>query len=309
MVLRRALLQSTLWFPSKGAAHAPNRPRRSHPGQERPGARARPACDQEGDGRQARQADRGGREEEGPAAVPAGDLLRALFLRRAGDALVPPHRARAGRADRDADAQAREEAPDGDRGADLRGGTARRLLQHGRGHRRRRPLSRQVQEDPHPALQAGLLGEVLLPARQPRLSGVRDRLREGGRLHLLRPPLPGGRAGARPRGGRDRLQPLGDGGGPLGVPLGARAAGARGRERLLRGRHQSRRHRAAVEDGGVLRQELFLRPARQDRGPGPTRQGRDRRGRPQPRHDRRVRSVWQFYRDRRPDAYGPLVAP
>jgi len=22
-----------------------------------------------------------------------------------------------------------------------------------------------------------------------------------------------------------------------------------------------------------------------------------------------VRSVWQFYRDRRPDAYGPLVAP
>ncbi len=22
-----------------------------------------------------------------------------------------------------------------------------------------------------------------------------------------------------------------------------------------------------------------------------------------------VRSVWQFFRDRRPDAYGPLVAP
>jgi N-carbamoylputrescine amidase len=22
-----------------------------------------------------------------------------------------------------------------------------------------------------------------------------------------------------------------------------------------------------------------------------------------------VRSVWQFYRDRRPDAYGPLTAP
>jgi N-carbamoylputrescine amidase len=24
---------------------------------------------------------------------------------------------------------------------------------------------------------------------------------------------------------------------------------------------------------------------------------------------RRVRQTWQFYRDRRPDAYGPLVAP
>ena len=36
-------------------------------------------------------------------------------------------------------------------------------------------LPRQVPQDAHPALQPGLLGEVLLPARQPRLSGVSRR--------------------------------------------------------------------------------------------------------------------------------------
>ena len=66
----------------------------------------------------------------------------------------------------DADAEAREEAPDGHRRPGLRRGTARHLLQHGRCHRCRRPLSRQVSKDAHPALQARLLGEVLLPSRQ-----------------------------------------------------------------------------------------------------------------------------------------------
>ena len=47
------------------------------------------------------------------------------------------------------------------------------LLQHRRRHRRRRHVPRQVPQDPHPARQ-GLLGEVLLPARQPRLPGLRD---------------------------------------------------------------------------------------------------------------------------------------
>ena len=171
-------------------------------------------------------------------------------------------------------------------------------------------LPRQVPEDPHPALQAGLLGEVLLPARQPRLPGLRDRLRQGRRLHLLRPPLPRGRARARPRRRRDRLQPVGHGRGPLRVPVGAGAAGARGRERLLRGRDQPRRHRGAVEDRRVLRQELLLRPARQD--PGRRRRAtRTRWWSADLNLDmiEEVRSVWQFYRDRRPDAYGPLVAP
>ena len=53
---------------------------------------------------------------------------------------------------------------------DLRGRAAGRLLQHRGRHRRRRQVPRQVPQDPHPALQARLLGEVLLQARQPRLS-------------------------------------------------------------------------------------------------------------------------------------------
>ena len=37
--------------------------------------------------------------------------------------------------------------------------------------------------------------------------GVRDRGRQGRRVHLLRPPLPGGRAGAGPQRRRDGLHP------------------------------------------------------------------------------------------------------
>ena len=46
----------------------------------------------------------------------------------------------------------------------------------------------QVPEESHPA-HVRLLGEVLLQAGQPRLSGVQDALRDDRRLHLLRPPL------------------------------------------------------------------------------------------------------------------------
>ena len=97
--------------------------------------------------------------------LPAGAVLRPVLLRRAGDQVVRPHRANSRRADDQADAGARQEARDGAGRADVRGGHARRLLQHGRGDRRRRRVPRQVPQDPHPALQPGLLGEVLLPAR------------------------------------------------------------------------------------------------------------------------------------------------
>ena len=62
----------------------------------------------------------------------------------------------------------------GARGAGVRDRERRQLLQHGRGDRRRRHAPRQVPQAPHPAGQ-GLLGEVLLQARQPRLAGVRHR--------------------------------------------------------------------------------------------------------------------------------------
>ena len=65
----------------------------------------------------------------------------------------------------------------------------------------------------------GLLGEVLLPARQPRLPGVRHRGRQGRRVHLLRPALPRGLAGARPERRADRVQPVGDQPRAVGLPL------------------------------------------------------------------------------------------
>ena len=66
-----------------------------------------------------------------------------------------------------------------------------------------------------------------------------------GRLHLLRPPLPRGRPGARPQRGRDRVHPQRHVARAIGVPVAHRAALARRRQRVLRGHHQSRRHRAA----------------------------------------------------------------
>ena len=142
--------------------------------------------------------------------LPAGALLRPLLLRRAGDALVRHHRARARRPDRQAHAEAREEARDGHRRPHLRGGAAGRLLQHRRRDRRRRQVPRQVPQDAHPALQAGLLGEVLLPPRQPRLPGLRDRLRaRSASTSATTATSPRARARSGLARRRDRLQPLG----------------------------------------------------------------------------------------------------
>ena len=56
--------------------------------------------------------------------------------------------------------------------------------------------------------------------------GVRDRGRQGRRVHLLRPPLPGGRPGARPQRRRDRADPQRDVARPVRVPVADRAARA-----------------------------------------------------------------------------------
>ena len=112
-------------------------------------------------------------------------------------------------------------------------------------------------------------------------------LREGRRLHLLRPPFPRRRARPRPERRRDRLQSFGNRCRALRVPVEARAARARGRQRLFRRRHQPRRHRSAVEHRRVLRPELFLRSPRPDHRRSAARQGRSRRRRSRPRLDRR----------------------
>ena len=111
----------------------------------------------------------------------------------------------------------------------------RQLLQHGRGHRRRRHAARQVPQAPPPEPRA-VLGEVLLPPRQPRLSGVQHRGRQRRRLHLLRPALPRGLARTRAEWRAHRVQPLGDQAGAVQPALGARAAsGGRGRNEYFVG--------------------------------------------------------------------------
>ena len=99
--------------------------------------------------------------------------------------------------------------------------------------RRRRLPARQVPQAPHPA-PARVLGEVLLPPRQPGLPGLRHRGRPGRRLHLLRPALPRGLARARPERRADRLQPVGHQARPVQPAVEARAARRRRREPVLR---------------------------------------------------------------------------
>ena len=118
--------------------------------------------------------------------------------------------------------------------------------------------------------------------------------------------------GARPSASRrrDRADPLGHLARPVRIPLEDRAAEPCGGQRLLRGDHQSRRHRIRVRRRRFLRPELLRRPAR------PVRRRR------RPAHDEElivrrsdldkiaeVRNTWQFYRDRRPDAYVDLTRP
>ena len=238
--------------------------------------------------------------------LPAGALLRPVLLRRAGDEVVPPHRAHPGGADHAAHDEAGQEAPDGHRGAGLRGGPARRLLQHRFRHRRRRQVPGQVPQDAHPALQAGLLGEVLLPPRQPRVSRLRDRLRQGGRLHLLRPPLPGGRARARawaaPRSCSTRRPPW---------PASASTSGSSSSPRTRWPTATSSAPSTASAPrrpgsiGEFYGQSYFCDPRGKIVEEGP--RDKDAVVVADLNLDmiEEVRSVWQFYRDRRPERTTP----
>jgi hypothetical protein len=88
---------------------------------------------------------------------------------------------------------------------------------------------------------SGFWEKVLLQARQPRLPGVPNEVRESGCVHLLRPPLPRWRALPGPERRGDRVQPFGDRRWSERIPLEVGATGARRGERLLHGLHQSGR--------------------------------------------------------------------
>src|SRR5204862_8113373 len=83
------------------------------------------------------------------------------------------------------------------------------------------------------------------------------------------------------------LQAVGDRRRAVAVLVEARTAGARGRERLLHGMQQPRRHRSAVEHRTVLWLVVLRRPARQLPRDGIRGQERARGRRHGPRHDRR----------------------
>ena len=95
------------------------------------------------------------------------------------------------------------------------------------------------------------------------VSGLRDRRRQGRRLHLLRPALPRGCPGPRPERCRDGVHPVGHVARPVGAPMADRAAQPRRRQRLLRRDDQPRRHREGVRRRRLLRPEPFRRSARQ----------------------------------------------
>jgi beta-ureidopropionase len=143
---------------------------------------------------------------------------------------------------------------------------------------------------------------------QRRVPDLRDRGRQGRRLHLLRPALPGGLAHPRPQRRPDRVQPVGH-------PRGAcrSTCGSSSSRRPLWptcttwGRSTgSASSRSATTTSTARATSSTRGPVRRRRG-RPV-QARADRARPRHRHDPEVRDGWQFYRDRRPDAYDELVA-
>ena len=76
--------------------------------------------------------------------------------------------------------------------AGVRGEMPGFYLQHRGSDRCRRAVPRQVSQAPHPALPSRILGEVLFHPGQSRLPGFRNQVRQGRRIHLLRPPFPEG---------------------------------------------------------------------------------------------------------------------
>ena len=146
---------------------------------------------------------------------------------------------------------------------------------------------------------------------QPRLSGLRDRRRQGRRLHLLRPPLPRRRPGARPQRRGDRVHPVGDVARPVASTCGGSSSRATpsptatssGRSTAsasrpstatttstARATSSTRAASSSGDVGSAHDEELIVRDLDMDK-------------------IAEVRNTWQFYRDRRPDAYADLTRP
>ena len=182
----------------------------------------------------------------------------------------------------------------------------RRLLQHRRRDRRRRHVPRQVPQEPHPAHGAGLLGEVLLQARQPRLSRCSRRgYAKVGVYICYDRHFPEGARAARPERRGDRLQPVGDRRRPLASICGSSSSR---RTRSPTATSSARINRVGTEApwniGEFYGQSYFCDP----RGSFLADGSRDKDELVVADLDLdmidEVRHIWQFYRDRRPETYG-----
>ena len=142
------------------------------------------------------------------------------------------------------------------------------------------------------------------------LPGLRDRRRQGRRLHLLRPPLPRGRPGAGPERRRDRAS--------------SRAPRRAGLSEYLwrieqlshavaNGYFVGTINRVGIEplgDDDFYGQSYFCDPRGQFIGEVGDAHEEELLVRDMDLDMiTEVRQTWQFYRDRRPDAYGDLVRP
>ena len=244
-----------------------------------------------------------------PGDLLPGAVLRPVLLPGPGVRVLRLHRADPRRADHPALPVRRQGAGDGDGAADVRDGAGRAVLQHRRRDRRRRHVPRQVPQATHPAGQ-GLLGEVLLHARDRRdtrsstpqsarsastsaTTATSPRAGEHSvstalRSCSTRPP----RTAACPStsGGSSSRPPPWPTCTTWGRSTGS--ASSRSARTTSTGRATSsiREGQFVGDVGDAFKPELIVRDLDLDK-------------------IREVRDGWQFYRDRRPDAYDELVVP
>ena len=203
-----------------------------------------------------------------------------------------------------------QQARHGDGRPDLRGRAGRRLLQHRRGDRRRRHLPRQVPQEPHPALPARLLGEVLLQARA--TSAIRSSRRAYAKIGVYicyDRHFPEGARALGLHGAEIVFNPsatvagLSDYLWKLEQPAHAVANG------YFVGAINRVGREAPWNIGEFYGQSYFCDPRGQILAQG----SRDKDELVVADLDLdlidEVRTIWQFYRDRRPDSYGGLVQP
>ena len=200
----------------------------------------------------------------------------------------------------------------GPRRPDVRGGRARHghLLQHRGRHRRRRDVPRQVPQDAHPARQ-GLLGEVLLPARA--TSAIRSSRPPSARsastsaTTATSPRVPARSASTAPRSCSSRRPPAAacpsTSGGSSRSATRSPTATSSGRSTGSASRPRSATTTSTARATSATRaaSSSAASAARTTRSCSSATSTST--------WSQKVRKTWQFYRDRRPDAYGDLTRP